>query len=82
LLAKTPPVILAFVATITEVEKLAFDLSERQRVVLAAHLLGSLLAVLHDEDEVVDEAVRSDAELDANPSSGISLEQLERRRQS
>ena len=72
-------------ATITEVEKLALDLPESQRAVLAAHLLGSLPPVLHDEDEGAAEALRRDAELDANPASGISLakldEQIEDRRQ-
>ena len=65
-------------ATIVDVEKLAFDLPEGQRAVLAAHLLESLSPVLHDEDEGVAEALRRDAELDASPSSGISLEQLDR----
>ena len=64
--------------TITEIEKLAFDLPESQRAVLAAHLLESLPSVLHDEDEGVAEALRRDAELDANPSASISLEQLDR----
>ena len=64
-------------ATIGEVEKLAFDLSESQRAVLAAHLLGSLSPVLHDEDEGYAEALRRDTELDSNPSSGISLAQLD-----
>jgi len=64
-------------ATITEVEKLALDLPESQRAVLAAHLLGSLPSVLHDEDEGIAEAVRRDAELDASPLLGISLEQLD-----
>jgi len=66
-----------FVATITEVEKLALTLPEDQRAVLAAHLLGSLPAVLHDEDEGIAEALRRDAELDANPSKNISLENLD-----
>ena len=84
--SKTAPIILAFVSTITEVEKLALDLPEIQRAVLAAHLLGSLPPVLHDEDDGLAEALRRDAELDANPSAGISLrqldEQIERRRTS
>ena len=71
-------------ATITEVEKLALDLSENQRAILAAHLLGSLPAVLHDEDEGTAEALRRDAELEAGAASAISLkeldEQIERRR--
>ena len=64
-------------ATIAEVEKLALDLPESQRAVLAAHLLGSLASVLHDEDEGIAEALRRDAELEANPLAGISLEQLD-----
>jgi hypothetical protein len=40
-------------------------------------LLGSLSPVLHDEDGGIAEALRRDAELDANPPLGISLEHLE-----
>jgi hypothetical protein len=65
-------------ATITEVEKLALELPETHRALLAAHLLGSLPAVLHDEDEGLAEAERRDAELDANPSLSISIEELDR----
>jgi hypothetical protein len=64
-------------ATIAEVAKLAFDLPESQRALLAAHLLGSLPPVLHDEDEGVAEALRRDAELDTDPSIGITPEQLD-----
>ena len=63
--------------TITEVEKLAFDLPETQRAVLAAHLLESLPPVLHDDDDGIAEALLRDAELDAHPEAGISLEQLD-----
>ena len=64
-------------ASMTEVEKLAFDLPDSQRAVLAAHLLASLLPVLDDEDEEVAEALRRDAELDANPQLGMRLDQLD-----
>ena len=64
-------------ASIVELEKLAFDLPEDQRALLAAHLLGSLAPVLHDEDEGVAEALLRDADFDANPSLGMSLEQLD-----
>jgi len=64
-------------ATIAEIEKLAQDLSENERAVLAAHLLGSLPPVLHDEDEGIAEALRRDADLEANPSGGLTLEQLD-----
>jgi hypothetical protein len=86
LLGKTTPITLALVATIIEVEKLALDLPENQRAVLAAHLLGSLPSVLHDEDEGVAEALRRDAELSADTALAISVneldEQIERRRRS
>jgi hypothetical protein len=65
-----PPIILLLMATIAEVEKLALDLPESQRAVLAAHLLGSLPSVLHDEDEGIAEALRRDAELNANSAGG------------
>ena len=64
-------------STIAEVEKLALDLPVSQRAVLAAHLLRSLPPVLHDEDDGIAEALRRDAEFDANPDTGISLEQLD-----
>ena len=64
-------------ATIAEVEKLALNLSENERAVLAAHLLGSLPPVLLDADGGIAEGLRRDAELDANPSLGVSLEQLD-----
>jgi len=64
-------------ATIAEVEKLALDLPETERAVLAAHLLGSLPSVLHDEDEGIAEALRRDAEFEANPSLGMTLEELD-----
>ena len=66
-------------ATVTEIERLALDLPENQRAVLAAQLLGSLPSVLHDEDEGIAEALRRDAELNAKTSSGISIEELDER---
>jgi putative addiction module component (TIGR02574 family) len=66
-------------ATIAEVEKLALDLPETERAVLAAHLLGSLPSILHDEDEGIAEALRRDAELEAKPSLGMSLDELDQR---
>lgn len=66
-------------ATMTEVERLALDLPEGQRAVLAAHLLGSLPAVLHDEDEGIAEALRRDAEFGENPDIGLSVEQLDQK---
>jgi hypothetical protein len=65
--------------TIAEVEKLALDLPETERAILAAHLLGSLPSVLHDEDEGLREALRRDAEFGADPSFGMSLEELDQK---
>jgi putative addiction module component (TIGR02574 family) len=64
-------------ATISEIEKLALDLPEQQRAILAANLLESLPGILSDEDEGVAEALRRNAEIDADPQQAISLEQLE-----
>ena len=63
---------------ITEIEKLALGLPDAERAILAAHLLRSLPSVLHDADNGVEEALRRDAELDANPDCGITLDQLDR----
>ena len=63
--------------TIAEVEKLASDLSDSERAVLSADLLGSLPPVLDDKDGGVLEALLRHAELDANPHLGIGLEQLD-----
>ena len=64
-------------ATANEVEKLALDLVEKERAILATHLLKSLPPVLDDADEGMAEALQRDKDLDANPKSGISIEQLD-----
>ena len=64
-------------STILEVEKLALDLPERERATLAANLLNSLPDVLSDEDEGVAEALRRDAEIEADPAKAISLGDLD-----
>jgi putative addiction module component (TIGR02574 family) len=64
-------------ATVIEIEKLALDLSEEERATLAANLLESLPSILSDEDEGVAEALRRDAEMEADPNQAISLAQLD-----
>ena len=64
-------------ATIIDVKKLALDLPERERALLAANLLESLPGVLSDEDEGVAEALRRDAELDADADRTLSLAELD-----
>ena len=65
--------------TVNEIEKLALGLPETDRAVLASTLLDSLSPILDDEDEGIAEALRRDAELEADPSLGLSLEQLDQR---
>ncbi len=62
---------------IVEVEKLALNLPEPQRAVLAANLLRSLPAVLSDGDEGVVEALRRDAEIEAGSSPTLSLDEVD-----
>lgn len=64
-------------STILEIEKLALDLTERERAALAANLLNSLPGVLSDEDEGVAEALRRDAEIEADSAKAISLVELD-----
>jgi Putative addiction module component len=64
-------------ATVVEIEKLALGLTDKERATLAANLLESLPGVLHDDDEGIAEALRRDAEIDANPDQAISFGQLD-----
>ncbi len=68
--------------TIIEIKKLALDLPERDRATLAANLLESLPPILSDDDEGIGEALRRNAELDADPSQAISLAELDSQIQS
>lgn len=64
-------------ANIIEIEKLALDLPERDRATLIANLLDSLPPILSGEDEGIAEALRRDAELEANPGLAISSAELD-----
>jgi putative addiction module component (TIGR02574 family) len=66
-------------ATVIEIERLALDLPERDRAKLIANLLHSLPPIHDDEDEGIAEALRRDAEMDADPSLAISFEELDAR---
>jgi Putative addiction module component len=65
-------------ATLIELEEQVLQLPEDQRAFLAAQLLESLPAMLHDDDAGVAEAMRRDAELDRDPSSGMSLDEFKK----
>jgi putative addiction module component len=55
----------------------ALRLPEKDRAGLASRLLRSLPPVAFDDDEGVAEALRRDAELDADPAQAISLRDLD-----
>jgi len=59
-------------------KKEALSLTDAERAVLATDLLQTLPGVLSDDDEGVAEALRRDAELDADPSTGIEWAALKR----
>lgn len=63
-------------ATLAEIEALAFGLSESDRAKLAAELLDSLPAVLADDDEGVAEALRRSEEMDRDPSCSLTHEEF------
>jgi hypothetical protein len=63
-------------ATILEIEKLALNLPESERAKLATNLLASLPSVLSDEDAGADDALRRDAQIEADSNEAITLAQL------
>jgi putative addiction module component (TIGR02574 family) len=63
--------------TLQELEPQALALTQHERAELAASLLSSLPPILNDEDEGVAEALRREAEIDADPSAAISLAEFE-----
>jgi hypothetical protein len=58
-------------------EKLALNLPERQRAVLDAKLINFRSGILSDEDEGIGEALRRDAEIEADPAKVISLAEVD-----
>lgn len=63
----------------TDIERLAFGLSEKQRAQLASSLLRSLPSPgIDDDDDGMAEAMRRDREMDENPEIAMSLEELDR----
>lgn len=62
--------------TLAEIEAQAMELTASQRAKLAASLLESLPTLLYDDDEGLAEAHRRDAEMDNDPSIGLTTEQL------
>lgn len=62
--------------TLEHIKEQAMALGESERARLATDLLISLPHDLVDEDEGYEEAMRRKAELDADPSVGMTHEEL------
>lgn len=60
---------------VAEAEKLVFSLSEKDRAELVAKILRSL--PMYGDDGGLAEALRRDREMDENPDSIITMEQLD-----
>lgn len=65
--------------TLATVEALALELTEQQRATLAMHILDSLPGLFSEPDGGLAEAQRRDAEIDANPSIGMSLGEFDQK---
>jgi hypothetical protein len=61
-----------------ELRKEALSLTEAERATLAADILQTLPSVLSDEDEGIAEALRRNAELEADPASGVEWSTLKK----
>jgi putative addiction module component (TIGR02574 family) len=62
--------------TTVQIHHEAMNLPEDQRALLAAELLGSLPAVLADQDDGSDEAKRRIHEMKSDPSTHRSWDQI------
>ena len=63
--------------SVDQIASEALRLSEKERAALASRLLRSLPPVAFDDDEGVAEALRRDAELEADPAQAMTLRDLD-----
>ncbi len=63
--------------TLDTVETLALELPENQRATLVMHILDSLPGLFSEPDGGLAEAQRRDAELDENPTIGLTLREFD-----
>ena len=65
------------VVAVEEVEKLAFELTEKERARLAGKLLDSLPSPFDDDgDDGVAESLRRSGEMDENPEMSLTEEEF------
>jgi hypothetical protein len=64
--------------SIEEIRNGAMGLPQDERALLAASLLASLPAVLDDDDDGVSEARRRSLDLDEDPTSGVTWDEISR----
>jgi hypothetical protein len=63
--------------TLATVEYLSLEFPERHRATLAMHILDSLPGLFSESDGGLAEARRRAAELDENPSLGLTLDEFD-----
>ncbi len=61
---------------LAEIQQRAMELPDSERAALAAELLGSLPAVLVEDDDGIAEARRRSKELNNDPSMGCSWDEI------
>ena len=64
--------------TLTHLEEQIMTLPDGARARLASYILQSLPAVCVDDDDGDAEAMRRNAEMDANPSACLTMEEFKR----
>jgi putative addiction module component (TIGR02574 family) len=63
---------------LSDIEARAMELSVSERATLASRLLYSLPPELEDDDEGLAEALRREAEMEADPAMCMTLDELKR----
>ena len=65
-------------ASLSEIQTLAMELTVSERAMLASNLLHSLPPEFDEDDDGDAEALRRDAEMDENPSASLTFDEFTR----